>query len=120
MALGIASVPGRPKVVSEKIAEEVRVALSTLDVTLPGSLNDGVWEVALSPCIADKPLQETYTSFPSVAGVQYRAPSRYPFVLRDISVFVPSTITASDVGRCIDENAGALLRQRNLFDVFLS
>ncbi len=118
LALGIASVPGRPKVVSEKIAEEVRVALSTLDVTLPGSFNDGVWEVALSPCIADKPLQETYTSFPSVAGVQYRAPSRYPFVLRDISVFVPSTITASDIGRCIDENAGALLRQRNLFDVF--
>ncbi|MFO0718412.1 MAG: phenylalanine--tRNA ligase subunit beta [Candidatus Paceibacterota bacterium] len=49
---------------------------------------------------------------------RYKKISPYPFVLRDIAVFVPEDVSAVEVIAVIVENASDLLVQSSLFDVF--
>ncbi|MEK7063252.1 MAG: phenylalanine--tRNA ligase subunit beta [Patescibacteria group bacterium] len=44
--------------------------------------------------------------------------SQYPFVLRDIAVWVPTATTDSELAELIKQNAGALLTKIDLFDSF--
>jgi len=55
----------------------------------------------------------------SQKDVVYKKISTYPFILRDIAVFVPSGVAPSDVSSIIKNNAGNLLaREPKLFDRF--
>ncbi len=49
---------------------------------------------------------------------RYEKISIYPFMLRDIAVFVPSDVSKDDVSSLIKSNAGDLLVRTTLFDVF--
>ncbi|MCR4275058.1 MAG: phenylalanine--tRNA ligase beta subunit-related protein [Candidatus Campbellbacteria bacterium] len=51
-----------------------------------------------------------------IPSMQYVASSIYPFVLRDIAVWVPDEFTGSDVEKIIRENAGEYLVRLDLFD----
>ncbi|MEK7530941.1 MAG: phenylalanine--tRNA ligase subunit beta [Patescibacteria group bacterium] len=60
-------------------------------------------------------LSATNAKPPSLTYQQF---SLYPFVLRDIAVWVPDGVAASAVESIIREKAGALLKRCDLFDTF--
>ncbi len=49
---------------------------------------------------------------------RYRSFSQYPFMLRDIAVFVPEGTTSDEVAAVIKNEAGKLLMRARLFDEF--
>ena len=51
--------------------------------------------------------------------IKYKKISLYPFVLRDIAVFVPQGVEEKDVASIIEKEAGELLVNKKLFDVFV-
>ena len=50
---------------------------------------------------------------------QYKAFSVYPFIVRDIAVWVPQEVSEEFVWNLIKENAGDLVVQSRLFDKFV-
>jgi len=50
--------------------------------------------------------------------IRYHKISAYPFMLRDIAVFAPTSVPALEVYNVIKEHSGELLVQDKLFDVF--
>ena len=49
---------------------------------------------------------------------RYKKPSSYPFMLRDIALWVPLGVTSESILEIITQKAGDLLRTKRLFDVF--
>jgi phenylalanyl-tRNA synthetase beta chain len=63
--------------------------------------------------------QEKYPVLPQVrTGISYSAPSSYPFVLRDIALWVPGSVEQDTVQSCIRNAAGDLLVRVDQFDRF--
>jgi phenylalanyl-tRNA synthetase beta subunit len=63
--------------------------------------------------------QSAYAALPHIqSGVSYSAPSPYPFLLRDIALWVPDTIEQDAVQGCIRDAAGNLLVRIDQFDRF--
>lgn len=54
-----------------------------------------------------------------VENLKYKRISSYPFVLRDIAVFVPQGVEEKDVVSIIVKEGGELLANKKLFDVFV-
>ncbi len=80
---------------------------------------DGVMELNLDKIIAVLPEPTTWDiPYEPLKDVKYAPISVYPFVLRDIAVFVPEGTTAEQVLSVITKNAGNLLARHELFDVF--
>ncbi len=52
------------------------------------------------------------------APLRYQSPSRFPSIVRDVSLFVPIATRAGDVEAIIRAHAGALVRSVALIDVF--
>lgn len=50
--------------------------------------------------------------------VTYTKISPYPYITRDIAVFVPSSVAQKELETIIDTHAGVLMIRRDLFDVF--
>lgn len=48
----------------------------------------------------------------------YVMPSRFPSIIRDISLFIPKNVNAGIIADIINAHAGVLLRSLTLFDVF--
>lgn len=111
IALGVAPVPNRSAINVSLIEAEIRSALD-----LPGSFeDDGVWEVPFSEVTCPV---SSYDFLPLIGEVSYVPPSRYPFVLRDIALFVPDGLSVGEVASRIQEHGGDVLRRVNLFDEF--
>lgn len=51
-------------------------------------------------------------------GIKYKNISQYPFVLRDIAVWVPIKVESREVLELIKQNSGELLMQSKLFDEY--
>ena len=54
----------------------------------------------------------------ALSSLRYSAPSRFPSMVRDVSLFVPIATRAGDVEAVIRAHAGALIRMVSLIDVF--
>ena len=109
LALGVRETLGRKKADIGAIEETVRRALN-----IPGGFENGVWEVPLDAVQVRQRAEKT----PSIRKVRYVPPSKYPFVLRDVAVFVPPGTDATKAEAILRENSGDHLRQVNLFDAF--
>ncbi|MDE0243103.1 MAG: phenylalanine--tRNA ligase beta subunit-related protein [Candidatus Kaiserbacteria bacterium] len=109
IALGVCPTLGRKAVDMKQVEQEVRDV-----VPIPGGFDGSVWEVPL----ADIPLSGTDTPFTASDTIRYKTPSKYPFVLRDLAVFVPDNTDTAAAEECIREYAGEYLRQVSLFDEF--
>ena len=48
----------------------------------------------------------------------YEKPSKYPEIVRDISLFVPRDVMVADILNLINNSAGELLRDADLFDIY--
>ena len=50
--------------------------------------------------------------------MRYQSLSTYPFIVRDIAIFVPQEISEDDIEKLLKEEAGALVVQFSQFDKF--
>ncbi len=87
-------------------------------VVLPEPDGD-VLEFNLDEVLTAVPAPDAYPEAPAVAhGVTYTQASAYPFVLRDIAVWVPSGTDASIIQDIVAKHSGTLLKRSDLFDTF--
>ena len=127
LALGVRETAGRTKVNTKTIEKMVRKVLH-----MPGGFENGVWEVALEKVKTPDPDNSTLwkvglheararnpdSTMPSSSTVQYVPPSKYPFVLRDVAVFMPDGVDIAETEALLQKNGGKYLQKINLFDSF--
>lgn len=86
-----------------------------------GTINniDGIMELDLDMLIPhlETPSYESLR-FGMAAPVRYQPFSAYPFMVRDIAVFVPESVSPEEVLGVIAENGTSLLLKYKLFDTF--
>ncbi len=101
---------------AQAILEELRAKLQEkFAVELPEAKGE-VLEFPLS--VLSAVACDKYPEPPSLENIQYKAFSQFPFVLRDIAVWVPEDEPADALATLIKENGGELLRRADLFDEF--
>ena len=109
LALGVRETLGRKKIDTADIEKEVQRVL-----TISGGFENGVWEVPLE----EVRVHTSKNNTTSIKGKHYTPPSKYPFVLRDVAVFVPEGSDESKTEKLLWDNGGEYLRQINIFDSF--
>ncbi len=112
-----ASLPTGQAGVSEAIQELNKELGTDLKVTE----NSGILETNFDKLISDLPEPKNYDDvLPKEIGeaTKFQKISPYPFMLRDIAVFVPNENNEDDILNIIKENAGELLVQTKLFDTY--
>lgn len=126
LAIGATQIKKKKGVTSEGIVKEAVALLEKeLSVSLGAKIEMGdygalaeidfdavVSKLAPSGMVSDL----GFTLLPK--ELKYKAFSHYPFMTRDIAVFVPKGVDASAVLNIITQNAGDLLVKYRLFDVF--
>ena len=110
LCLGIKDVPGNPKIKESKVEEMVKDVLP-----INGGFKDGVWEVDLKDLDINP---KSYIIPSNISDVQFEMPSKYPFILRDVAVFVPNDVSSEMVKKIIMEKAGPYIKIIRLFDIF--
>ncbi|MDO8620535.1 MAG: phenylalanine--tRNA ligase subunit beta [bacterium] len=112
---------GGPK---KKVASELTAIAQTLGkelgVTFVGETKDGVFECALSSVFEKFAEPKKWDiSNANSHNEKFTSFSLYPFIVRDVALFVSPDTTAESVAKIIKENAGELVvRGPELFDEF--
>lgn len=88
-----------------------------LSVKISENPKDGVLEINFSKLLDMLSEVDKYDEFEK-NEVQFTPISPYPFMLRDIAVWVPSAVSESDVSKIIKDNAGEYLVRSTKFDEF--
>lgn len=92
---------------------------TTLGVSdLKASIKDGVAEFDLGALLEILPVPTKYEPFVKKEDTLYKPFSLYPFVLRDIALWVSEGVTKEEVEQTIKTAAGDLLTRITLFDEF--
>jgi phenylalanyl-tRNA synthetase beta chain len=126
LAIGVLQVKKKKGVSSEKILkEDLEVLESSLGTTLDYELRLGefgaITEINFDELVSQLPQQKDiptldFKSLPN--DKKYQKFSLYPFITRDIAIFVPEKVTEEEVFELIRENVGSLCVKSWLFDVF--
>ncbi len=112
---------------TKKRAERTAAAFAPIRDALQGVLGadavpepDGeVIEINLDALLDTLPDVDAYPEGARIdEAVSYCAPSSYPFVLRDIAVWVPDATATDELTALITTHGGTLLQRIDLFDVF--
>lgn len=99
-----------------RVKDELTASLGTAPAFI--DVEDRMLLVDFDALVAKLPEPTSYVPYIQPAQIKYSAPSPYPFVLRDIALFVPETIESDEVQSTITREAGELLVRLDLFDVF--
>jgi phenylalanyl-tRNA synthetase beta chain len=99
----LGSVLGAP--LSAKVSANNSGAIAEVDIT-------DLFRTARSPSSYNE------LNFSKVSENKFKAFSQFPFVLRDIAVFVPTNISKEEISEIIKKEAGELLVRFDLFDTF--
>lgn len=137
-AIGIelAKVGKKKDALTREALDGARATLSdTLDISIEGVLTSNIFEFDLGALLEKLPAPleiamtrsagasligpepKVGTPFASV-NTRYTKISAYPFVLRDIALWVPDGVTSDEILKVITSEAGELLHVKRLFDVF--
>jgi phenylalanyl-tRNA synthetase beta chain len=98
---------------------------SLLEQELGGELKgvdikDGILEFNLTQTYADLPTPSEYPRLPLIAsGLTYTQMSQYPFIIRDIAVWVPEDASESEIIEVIEQYSGKLVQRIDKFDEFV-
>ncbi len=107
---------------TSKVLDELLSLISKnlgTDIALFGKKIGGVWEGDIGRFIDSLPEPTDSITFMSLSnGSRFAPVSAYPFVLRDIAIFVPKGTPENEVLTFIEREAGNLLVKTRLFDVF--
>ncbi len=80
--------------------------------------NEEPTQIPLDKYVKELPEPEDYQNLPISSLQRYKPFSRFPFIIRDIALWIPSIIKADHVEKLIKEQAGELLVRIDLFDRF--
>lgn len=86
-----------------------------------GTINsfDGIFEINLDSLVVALPEPTEWDiELPKEGNKTFAQFSPYPFIVRDIAVFVPHGVSADEVWKVIKPLSGELLTRHDLFDVF--
>ncbi len=77
-------------------------------------------EVDLGKIISDMPKPKMYDEVAEISKVEtkYKKISPYPFIVRDVAVFVPKLVAENEVAKIVEKESGPLKVRIDLFDVF--
>ncbi|MBI5817185.1 MAG: C40 family peptidase [Candidatus Yonathbacteria bacterium] len=126
LAFGIKNTSGYKGDKASESVKKVRMVLSKklgheLHENIKHSGDEVIYEIPLNVLFSklSEPSSYEHTFEVSQKDVVYKKISAYPFILRDIAVFVPPDATQSDIYSIIKKHAGDLLvREPKLFDRF--
>jgi len=102
----------------EIVASAVAELESALGVSCAHDVKDGVAEIDFSQLLSMLPTPTEYAPHPVSEEIQYRPFSPYPFVARDIALFVPEGTDPDAVATLLTDAAGDLCVRVTLFDEF--
>ncbi|OGD68193.1 hypothetical protein A2811_01350 [Candidatus Campbellbacteria bacterium RIFCSPHIGHO2_01_FULL_34_10] len=109
------------KNVFASVSEAIQKINDDLGVDLKVKENENILEINFDALIEKLPQPESYEDVlknPNNVESKYKHISPFPFMLRDIAVWVPNTETQESVAGLIKENGGDLLVRTKLFDVY--
>ena len=106
--------PSAEEIISEALAKLSEVIGEKID----GKISDGVAEINLDKIYSGADAPKEHVEFNRIGDVIYKTPSQYPFVLRDISMWVDGENKESEVLDLIKEKAGNLLVNNKLIDIY--
>jgi phenylalanyl-tRNA synthetase beta subunit len=107
--------------VNNDVKEILEILSDALKFKVGGEIATGVIEIDFNE-LADKlpepkSYEDTFKTY--IGDVRYKTISPYPFVVRDIAVFVPESVEEEEIKKIIRTEAGELLvRGPKLFDKF--
>lgn len=127
LAIGVLQVKKKKGVNSEKILREDLVVLeNSIMVKFNYDIRLGefgaIIEIDFDELVSKLPLQEDISSLyfkPLPTDKKYQKFSLYPFIIRDIAIYVPENVMEEDVHKLINDNVGPLCVKSWLFDVFI-
>ena len=104
---------------TEEHMTKIRTLLEEeLGTTLPKEQGE-TFEFDLSALLEKLPDVDGYPTVDTVrSDTAYSAVSQYPFVLRDIAVWVPEEVSSSHIQAIVEKHAGDLLKRNDVFDEF--
>lgn len=132
LVLGVSIVKKIKGVKAENIIDEaLKVIEKELGVEIKGKMmtnkvgNVSVLEIDLEPVVKSSKaeIRAKNLGLEPVSGNRYKRFSLYPFIVRDVAVFVPESVSSEKVWGTIEEgilsaNAKDLLARHSLFDTF--
>jgi phenylalanyl-tRNA synthetase beta subunit len=122
LIIGMRNVKKDKKKEDEKIGEALIKLFEKLGCApeLETPVKNGIAEISLADLIAKLPEPESYGDVLEMPekNIRYKALSPYPFVLRDIAVWLPAETPALELEAVILEMSGPLLVAHRLFDSF--
>lgn len=98
--------------------EDAVAALTDILGSEDFAVREGVAEINLDATIDDLPEPTAYASYERTEDATYTPFSLYPFVSRDIALWVSEAVTADTVEHLLRECGGELLVRVTLFDEF--
>lgn len=127
LALGVLPIKKKKGMTAEAILEaDIKQLMAGLGKTFTYKIVAGEFgatvEIDFSQLIDELPPAEELAKLNFQAlpkNIKYQKFSAYPYIVRDIAVFVPEATAPADIQKVINDNAGALCVQNNLFDVFV-
>jgi phenylalanyl-tRNA synthetase beta chain len=109
----------RQKGVDAELGQIVAELAELLGANIAAAPINGIVEIDLDAFVAALPEPKSYTWLEQPKTTpRYKRPSAYPFVLRDIAVWVPEDVSTDDIIAIITEKAGELLVEHRLFDEY--
>lgn len=122
LALGVRNKKGLKKPSENESIEEARKALENLlSVPVECEIRDGVMECNIEDLIKDLSVPDSYDDGMLVQNQTtiFKSFSSYPFITRDIALWVNEGTRADEISKLIKDNAGDLLvTEPKLFDQF--
>jgi phenylalanyl-tRNA synthetase beta chain len=97
----------------DKIAAELGITIG-----IKVSQDDTFVEINLEKVLDKFDGNKNYADYPKEKNSKYSQISQYPFVLRDIAVWIPSSVEPAELLNIISSESGDLLIRTTLFDVY--
>jgi len=119
LAIGSKVVSGKQNKVDEELRKDMEKVLTTLNSSIVLKIENGICEIPLDTILTLLPVQRVYENeLYWDTDAKYNPWSQYPFILRDIAVWVPKGISKEVVERVMLEHTTELLIRCDLFDEF--
>lgn len=116
MMIAIGTLGGKQ---TPKGSEFLQGLMKEFDMKVPGDIPPTpVVQIDLDSLLAHAPDPLAYQDLPTLGDVKYRSFSRYPFIVRDVALWVPEGTASESVLALITENAGPLAVRISMFDTF--
>lgn len=119
LAVGVKGVTTKQSALEQVLRGDIARLEEDLGVSCEGSAERGIYEMSLTQMLAELPTPHTYAeALPWNNSVRFAPWSQYPFVLRDIAVWVPAGVPAEEVLAVLLATAPDLLVRHDQFDTF--